>query len=319
MSCVKNFNANFEEAFETYSKLRDSGKSHTAAVKAVKVQYAGVGPSNQKRLSDRYAPAPAKSPVKAPVETPVQRPSGGEVISTLDLNLLSRGGGDWNVDTYNLKKSAVTVVRGETVIKCQYDKNSGTSNDPGVGGFNFTAIPDGMNKDAITFSWEVFYPKGFKFARGGKFGGVFIGRGVASGYRHSPTGASNRIMWQTDGGVIDYIYPAEDLRQKIPELVAEGHGCGFFGKDFAKALKTGVWNKISIGTKMNTFKNGVPQCDGETYVIVNGKKEVIKGVNWSRSPDLKISSFDMGTFFGGPLPSPVSQYCFFKNFNMCKY
>lgn len=216
-------------------------------------------------------------------------------------------------------KSTVTTVKGDTVIKCQYDKNSGTSNDPGVGGFSFTAIPDRMDKDAITFSWEVFYPAGFKFARGGKFGGTTVGYGAASGYKHSTTGASNRIMWQEDGGVIDYIYPAEGLKQKNPALVAEGHGCGFFGCDFAKALKIGTWNKLSVGTKMNSFKNGVPQCDGETYVIVNGKKEIIRGINWSKSPDLKISQFDMGTFFGGPLPSPVDQHCFFRNFQMCKY
>nr|3A0N_A Chain A, Val-1 [Paramecium bursaria Chlorella virus CVK2]3GNE_A Chain A, Val-1 [Paramecium bursaria Chlorella virus CVK2]3GNE_B Chain B, Val-1 [Paramecium bursaria Chlorella virus CVK2]3IM0_A Chain A, VAL-1 [Paramecium bursaria Chlorella virus CVK2] len=241
------------------------------------------------------------------------------VISTLDLNLLTKGGGSWNVDGVNMKKSAVTTFDGKRVVKAVYDKNSGTSANPGVGGFSFSAVPDGLNKNAITFAWEVFYPKGFDFARGGKHGGTFIGHGAASGYQHSKTGASNRIMWQEKGGVIDYIYPPSDLKQKIPGLDPEGHGIGFFQDDFKNALKYDVWNRIEIGTKMNTFKNGIPQLDGESYVIVNGKKEVLKRINWSRSPDLLISRFDWNTFFGGPLPSPKNQVAYFTNFQMKKY
>lgn len=315
MSDRKDFNNNFGEASAMYYNLRDSGKSHADAIKVMQNKYTGLGPGNQTRLERNYKPV-TKQDTKSPVPQPL---SGNGVISTLDLNLLTKGGGAWNIVGYKMSKSIVTEFKGDTVLRCQYDKNSGTSNDPGVGGFRFTAIPDKMNKDEITFSWEVYYPNDFAFARGGKFGGTTVGYGDASGYRHSATGASNRIMWQSGGGVIDYIYPPEDLEQKIPDLVAEGHGCGFFGDDFQEALKFDTWNKLSVGTKMNSFKNGVPQCDGETYVIVNGKKKVIKGVNWSKSPDLKISRFDMGTFFGGPLPSPVDQCCYFKNFQMCEY
>jgi hypothetical protein len=316
MSDKKDFNNNFAEASKLYGNLRNSGKSHADAVKAVQAQYVGLGPGNQSRLKNGYKPPAPQPPAPQPASRP---PSRNDVIITLDLNLLTKGGGSWNINKYNLKKSTVTTFKGETVLRCEYDKNSGTSNDPGVGGFSFTAIPDKMNKDEIAFSWEVYYPKGFQFARGGKFGGTTVGHGAASGYKHSATGASNRIMWQSDGGVIDYIYPPESLKQKISCLVAEGHGCGFFGDEFHRALKPDTWNKLSVGTKMNSFKNGVPQCDGESYVIVNGKKEILKGVNWSKSPDLKISQFDMGTFFGGPLPSPDDQFCYFKNFQMCKY
>jgi hypothetical protein len=327
MSDKKDFNTNFAEASKMYADLRNSGKSHADAIKIMQTKYTGLGPGNQERLEKGYKPptpptppAPKPPAPKPPTPTPpAPKPPSGDVISTLNLNLLTKGGGSWNIKKYNLKKSIVTTVKGDTVIKCQYDKNSGTSNDPGVGGFSFEAIPDGMNKDAITFSWEVYYPKGFQFAKGGKFGGTTVGYGDCSGYKHSTTGASNRIMWQIDGGIIDYIYPADGLKQKIPGLTSEGHGCGFFGDDFKKALKYDTWNKLSVGTKMNTFKNGVPQLDGETYVIVNGKKELLKGINWSKSPDLKISKFDMGTFFGGPLPSPVDQHCYFRNFQMCKY
>ena len=253
-------------------------------------------------------------PAPAPAPSPSDR-----VISTLDLRSLMKGGGSWNIKKYNLKKSNLTQFNGEDVIRCWYGKNSGTSRDPGVGGFSFEADPNGMNRDAIVFSWDVYYPRGFQFARGGKFGGVGIGYGAASGGNFSTTGASNRVMWQVDGGVIAYVYPPSGLWQKVPGLDAKGYGTGFFNKELAKTLKTDSWNKIELGTKLNTFKNGVPQADGETSVTVNGKRMVQSGINWRRSEDLKISKFDIGTFFGGPTPSPVDQFCYFKNFQMSNY
>jgi len=230
-----------------------------------------------------------------------------------------KGGGSWNIKKYNLKKSNLTQFNGEDVIRSWYGKNSGTSRDPGVGGFSFEADPNGMNRDAIVFSWEVYYPRGFQFARGGKFGGVGVGYGAASGGNFSTTGSSNRVMWQVDGGVIDYIYPPSGLWQKVPGLDTKGYGSGFFNRELARTLKTESWNKIELGTKLNTFKNGVPQADGESFVSVNGNKQVLRGINWRKSEDLKISRFDIGTLFGGPQPSPADQVAYFKNFQMSNY
>ena len=297
-----NGNDHWDDVVKEYNDLRKNGNSAQEAILSIRKKYTNIGPVNARRLEDAY------------------QKSSTDVISTLNLNLLTKGGGTWNTTNVNMKKSTVTTFDDKRCIKAVYDKNSGTSANPGIGGFSFSAIPDGMNKHAITFSWKVYYPKGFDFARGGKFGGPFVGYGAASGYQHSRTGASNRVMFQENGGVIDYIYPPEDLKQKIPGLVDEGHGIGFFEDDFKNALKYDSWNTIEIGTKMNTFdKNGVPQMNGESYLVVNGKKKVLKGINWSRSPDLLISSFVANTFFGGPLPSPKNQFCYFTDFQMKKY
>jgi len=278
-----NAHDNWPKVQELYNKSRNAGMSHVNAVEAVKKLYKGVGPGNQKRLEEGYAPQ------KPDHET-------STVISTLDLKRLANGGGDWNVTGVKLKKSKLTTFKGRDVVETIYGKNSGTGKDPGTGGFIFTAKPNKMNNQEIAFSWDVFYPKGFNYVRGGKHGGTFIGTGVASGYRHSPDGASNRIMWQVDGGIISYVYPSSGLKQKIPGLEPEGHGIGFFKDELAKALKYDTWNTIEIGTKMNTFKNGVPQLDGESYVIVNGKKCVQKGINWSSRPSIDINRFDWNTF-----------------------
>lgn len=294
-------NEHWSDVQKLYDSSRNSGKSHEESIKIVQNMYTGIGPENQKRLQDGYKPA-------------------DDVISQLDLNLLTKGGGSWHVTNVNLVKSKIMSFQGRTAVQVFYGKDSGTSSMSGIGGCKFQAVPDNLNSQAITFAWDVWYPKGFDWAKGGKTGpGAFIGHGAASGYQHSPTGSSNRVMWKVNGGVIDYIYPPSDLKQKIPGLVPEGHGCGFFTDDFAKALKYDTWNHIEMGTKMNTFKNGVPQLDGESYVIVNGKKCVLKGINWSRSPDLVINRMDFNTFFGGPDPSPKDQVCYYSNFQMKKY
>jgi len=299
---LMNGNFHWNEVVNEYNTLRKNDHDAQETISIIRRKYTDIGPINQKRLEEQY-----------------EKTKSDDVISTLDLNLLTKGGGSWNIDKVNMKKSVVSTFHGKKVVQVVYDKNSGTSANPGIGGFSFVAVPDGLDKNAIAFSWDVLYPKGFDYSRGGKHGGVFIGHGAASGYEHSPTGSSNRIMWQQNGGVIDYIYPPSDLKQKIPGLDPEGHGIGFFENDFKNALKYDVWNRIELGTKMNTFKNGVPQLDGESYVIVNGKKEVLKGINWSRRPDLMINRFDFSTFFGGPLPSPKNQFCYFTNFQMKKY
>jgi hypothetical protein len=260
---------------------------------------------------------PTSKPVTAAAVP--QIPADTSVISTLDLNLLLLGGGQWNVKDVDMKKSILDTFQGEKVVKAVYDKDSGTTADPGVGGFIFTAYPDNLNSQEISFAWDVYYPSGFQFALGGKYGGVGIGHGAASGFQHSTTGSSNRVMWQVDGGIIGYIYPPEGVPQKIPGLEPVGHGFGCFNTNFAKALKYDAWNTIEIGTKMNTFKNGIPQLDGETYVIVNGTKAILPGINWSSSPSLVIDQFGWNTFFGGPDASPVDQYCYFKNFQMKEY
>ena len=252
-----------------------------------------------------------------PPAPPEPAPSSN-VISTLDLRKLTSAGGDWNTTRVKLNKSNITQFRGDDVIYCWFDKGSGTSQAKGVGGFSFNATPKGMNHDAITFSWDVYYPSGYDFSRGGKYGGVHVGTGVASGGRHSPDGASSRLMWQSKGGVISYAYPPSGVNQPRADMRGCDYGCApvRFGDG---ALKYDQWNTVSVGTKVNTFNGSNPNADGEVYVEVNGERKTASGIIWSRFPDKKITEFDMGVFVGGNWTSPKDQFCYFKNFRMLKY
>lgn len=228
-------------------------------------------------------------------------------------------GKEWNLrGRVNWKKSGLDTFQGQPALRVFYGKGSGTSSDPGVGGVAFAAAPEGMGKREAHMSFEVWFDKGWKWSKGGKIGGWFVGHGNASGYRHSPTGSSHRIMWQRDGGAISYIYPPSDLKQEDPALRAEGHGIAFFKDIFpAGTLKVGQWNRISIGIKMNTFtKDGKPNADGVATLTINGKTGTKSDIRWSRAPDLLISTFDFNTFFGGPDPAEVDCVAFYRNFVM---
>jgi hypothetical protein len=154
-------------------------------------------------------------------------------------------------------------------------------------------------------SFQVYFAPGWDFSKGGKIGGFHVGHGKASGYRHSDTASSHRIMWQRDGGAISYIYPPSNLAQADPRLRPEGCGIGYFHDAFpAGTLKVGRWNTVRIGVKVNTFDaHGAPRPDGVALLEVNGEERRLENVRWSRSPDLKISTFELGTFFGGPDPA----------------
>lgn len=233
-------------------------------------------------------------------------------------DLLKPGGGAWNLlGKVQWKKSKLATFQGQPALCVFYGKGSGTSSDPGVGGMSFEACPKGVAGNKCKISFEVYFEKGWHFSKGGKIGGLFIGEGNASGYRHSDTASSHRIMWKKDGAAISYIYPPSNLKQEDADLKASGCGIGYFIDVFpAGTLKVGAWNSVTLGVKMNSFEGGRPNPDGVSYLEVNGKSAKLRNVRWSRSSDLKISKFDFNTFFGGPDPAVKDCIAYFRNFKV---
>ena len=233
-------------------------------------------------------------------------------------DLAREGGGAWGLRRpVNWKKSSIQTFQGRPALRVFYGKGSGTSSDPGVGGMAIVAVPKALDPQASAISFEVFFDKGWHFSKGGKIGGFFVGAGVASGYRHSDTGASHRVMWKADGGAISYIYPPGNLRQEDPKLKPEGHGIGYFGDLFPTGtLRVGEWNSVMLGVRMNSFTKGRPNPDGVALLTINGKTGIKKDIRWSRSPDLVISSLDINTFFGGPDPAVRDCTAYFRDFRL---
>ncbi|KAL4852889.1 hypothetical protein ACK3TF_006017 [Chlorella vulgaris] len=236
-------------------------------------------------------------------------------------DLKKKGGGVWNVKgKVDWKKSSITEFRGQSVLKVVYQKGSGTSAHKGVGGIAFNAVPRGLPSDVAMLSFDVFFETGWEWSSGGKFGGFLIGQGQASGYNHSSTASSNRVMFQRSGGVISYIYPPANLFQVDPRLKPEGHGVGYFGDVFpAGTLKVGTWNSVQIGVKNNTFDKGRPNADGLAFLQVNGKSVTKSKLRWSAHTGTKISEIMFSTFFGGPDPATTECVAYFKNFKLLEW
>lgn len=245
-----------------------------------------------------------------------QRRTTQQLLPVPDLQ--ARGGGAWNADNVNWKKSGVATLAGEPVLRVFYGKGSGTSADPGVGGMIVSAAPAGLPAREATVEFDVFFARGWNFCKGGKIGGLFVGTGSASGYEHSPTASSHRIMWQKDGGAISYIYPPSGLAQSDPALKDTGHGIGYFGHLFpAGTLKVGAWNNVVLGVTLNSFGgDGAPNADGVATLQVNGVRGVKNDIRWARSPDLLITSLQLNTFFGGPDPAVCDCTAYYKNFKL---
>lgn len=261
---------------------------------------------------------PPQIPPPQPASQPPNTPQLALVQSLPVKDLLKEQGGVWNLKgKVNWKKSSVVQFDGRACLRAFYGKGSGTSSDPGVGGVAFTARPDAMRPHESVMAFDVFFEEGWNFSKGGKIGGFFIGEGNASGYRHSDTASSHRIMWKKDGAAIAYIYPPSNLKQEDASLKPEGCGIAYFMSTFAPGtLKIGAWNSVVIGVRMNSFSDGKPNPDGVALLGVNGITRTKTDIRWSRSPDLSISSFDFNTFFGGPDPSVKDCAAYYANFRL---
>lgn len=268
-------------------------------------------------------PAPPAKPKQRRPAKPKQHVEGGPlpVLMSLPLEDLKKPGcGAWD-GSINWKKSSLAEFGGQPAVKVFYQKGSGTSGmaHPEASGISFSCENRHVKgASGLIVSFEVYFdPARWDWSRGGKVGGIFVGPGVASGYRHSENGASHRMMWQRDGGAISYIYPPANLPQQDPKLKDEGHGVGFFADTFpAGTLKKGQWNSVAIGVKLNTFDGKAPNPDGMSLLRINGATGILRNIRWARSPDIRIDSFLYGTFFGGPEPALVDSVSYVRNFKL---
>ena len=248
-------------------------------------------------------------------------PHCGCVVCRLPINDLAVPRlGAWN-GRVKWNKSGVTQLGGEPVIRTFFKKGSGTSAHPhrDASGMTISCNAKGLvGTTAAVVRFEVYFdPQAWHWSRGGKLGGLFIGEGAASGGRHTATGASYRIMWQADGGAISYFYLPKGLPQPNPQLAGcREFGLGLHHDTFAKALKVGQWNRIEIGVRLNTFKDGKPAGDGQAMLCVNGVAAVTDRINWTARPDLKLNGFEYAAFFGGPDPAVVDSVCYVRNFEV---
>ncbi|CAO3622235.1 unnamed protein product [Cunninghamella echinulata] len=225
----------------------------------------------------------------------------------------------WHGDgfNYDIVKDPVGSEKG--ILKITYPENSMNPGADPQGGIGFYSQPISLSRAPreLQLSYQVYFPKGFDFVKGGKLPGLYGGHDECSGGTNSPTCFSTRFMWREDGQGEVYAYVPPKLQSKN---ICKSNG-NICNSDYGYSLgrgswkfKTGAWNKLQQKVVLNTpgKKNGV------VTVFLNGRKVYQqKNLVLRTKKTKKIFGIAFDTFFGGSseeFRTPKTQYSYFKDF-----
>ena len=166
------------------------------------------------------------------------------------------------------------------------------------------SLPGG---DTYISEYDLKFPKGFEFKRGGKLPGMCGGRCTTGCLPIHADGWSARFMWRENGRIVLYLY-----HQNRP---------GRCGEDFDLNFKAtpGKWFHIKSQIKIDS-----PDKDnGSIKIWVNGKEALEKNDLRLRgaTDGALIDKFNFVTFYGGSdsIWAPNNDnYAYFDNIVICK-
>ncbi|KAI0738034.1 hypothetical protein C8Q80DRAFT_1114363 [Daedaleopsis nitida] len=229
-----------------------------------------------------------------------------------------------------LSHGYVTAPDGKKSMQAHYPEGSYTfSHDP-QGGFSFyapgPADVDLTTAKEATFSYDVYFPSGFDFVKGGKLPGLYGGDSDSealscSGGRRDDGCFSVRFMWRTAGAGELYTYLPPDFGENeavcdVPpfstcnDVYGASVGRGSF------TFKTGARTTIGQRVKLND----AGKSNGEIELFVAGKSMFsVGGLVLRDSSSGRIRGMQMQTFFGGSdssWASPKDQDVYFSDFSV---
>jgi polysaccharide lyase-like protein len=223
---------------------------------------------------------------------------------------LGNGVSFWDHGSFGLDRAELLPdpgAPGGTVLRVSYPKGSASptaarDDNATEGGTQAYLLLD-RPREALTLRYQVRFPAGFQFVKGGKLPGLFGGT-AGSGGEHRADGFSTRFMWRADGAGEVYAY--------LPEQEGYGDSLGRGSWTFP----TGEWAEIAQRVELNS----PGRADGTVAVTLNGS-EVFRqsGLVYRSTPDLRIDGVFFSTFFGGDdstWASPADQYADFAGFTL---
>ncbi|RDX47443.1 hypothetical protein OH76DRAFT_780643 [Lentinus brumalis] len=229
-----------------------------------------------------------------------------------------------------LSHDYVTAPDGKKSMQAQYPEGSYTfSHDP-QGGFSFYApgpsSVDLTTAKEATFSYDVYFPSGFNFVKGGKLPGLYGGDSddealSCSGGRRDDGCFSVRFMWRTAGAgeLYTYLPPDYDENQAVCDIPPFSTCNDVYGASVGRGVftfKTGARTTIGQRVKLND----VGDANGEIELFVAGKSMFsVGGLVLRDSSSGRIRGMQMQTFFGGSdssWASPKDQDVYFSDFSV---
>jgi hypothetical protein len=240
----------------------------------------------------------------------------------LPVPILEKGKAPWNISWIGNPEN-VSVSNDEFIVKIKKGLHGSDS------GGAFRANPNNkLPADAVTVSYEVFFPSTLQWVKGGKLPGVCFGTAngeCSTGGDWRGDSGSFRVMFREEGLAIGYSYLAIDGGSQ-GALNAQGSGykdvvvsTGRTGHDLWKKknaglrFKKGVWNTVTMELRMNT----PGKRDGLISLTVNGANRTIKDTMFRQDARVKFNNVLIVSFFGGGSDdwnSPNDTMIKFRNF-----
>jgi len=196
-------------------------------------------------------------------------------------------------------------VPGGTLLRTFYPEGSASRGmDAPDGGMQaYMELPEPV--DVLDLTYQVRFPEGFDFVKGGKLPGLYGGTENSGGDIPDGTnGFSTRYMWRADGEGEVYAY----LPTSEEHGTSLGRGCWTF--------TPGSWTTIHQRVQLNAPN----AADGRITVWQDDQLVLDRGGLEFRSTDeLQIDGVFFSTFFGGDdesWASPVDQHADFAAFEV---
>jgi len=163
--------------------------------------------------------------------------------------------------------------------------------------------------DQATLSFDIKLHSKFEFVKGGKLHGLGGGTGTTGCDPIDANGWSVRMMWNSDGKPILYIYH-QDRDSNCGDVYTVQAPANF-------AFQRGTWYRIDMQVTMNSSKSA---SDGRATLYIDGEKLIdVTGLRLTGNNAVDIDSFMFSTFYGGSNASwapSTKTYIYFDNFTV---
>ncbi|KAK5672537.1 hypothetical protein QVD99_001297 [Batrachochytrium dendrobatidis] len=205
-----------------------------------------------------------------------------------------------------------------TVLQVIYPAGSYAPGAKPVGGTGFMAQPINLKgARVVAFGYDVFFPAGFNFVKGGKLPGMYGGGPETTG-RDSKGFFSSRFMFRTGGeGEAHLDVPLDKQVPGFCKIPPKSVCNPSFGASIGRGawtFPTGEWVTLSQSIALNT----VGKNDGSVIVKVNGKVVIeFHEITWITDSSSGFLGLAFETFFGGgskDWATPIEQHTLYKNF-----
>jgi hypothetical protein len=197
------------------------------------------------------------------------------------------------------------------VLQIKYPKGKvGQAKDGGGAQWRFRFD---KNYHKFTVEYQVMFPIGFDFVKGGKLPGLSGGTSPGGGKKSDGSdGFSARIMWREEGQIFQYMYwmerdPEKRWGDDLSWTDVNGDRNPFL-------FIPGQWHILKTEVTMNT----PGESDGRIVSWLDGKLALLqKGAFRAKGATFGIDNFNFTTFFGGSTSdwAPTKdEVVYFSNF-----